>query len=185
MRFLLLHRKGLQTPANTHQFNSVSWTHTLKGVLLGCSVLVLEADISQYSVYSHSLWNIKTQLLEATGFSFLNLKADSTPLGKWTNRRTVLRIRSFWDLDGDLQLFLKWSYLAGKMRFPLLHRKGLPTPAKTHQFNSVRWTHTLKAVLLSCSVLVLEADISPNRVYSHSLWHIRTQLREATCFSLS
>ena len=66
--FLLLHKKGLQTAANTHQFNSVSWMHTLKTILLGSSVLVLEADIFQYSIYSHSLWNIKTQLLEEICF---------------------------------------------------------------------------------------------------------------------
>ena len=78
-----------------------------------------------------------------------------------------------------------WEMLAlpGKMRFALLHRKGLETPANTHQFNSVRSTDTLKAVLLGSSVLVLEADISPNRVYSHSLWNMKTQLLEETRFS--
>ena len=43
--------------------------HTLKTVVLGSSVLVLEADISQYRVYCHSLWNIKTQFLEEMRFS--------------------------------------------------------------------------------------------------------------------
>ena len=43
--------------------------HTFKTILLGSSVLVLETDISQYSVYSHSLWYIKTQLLEETCYS--------------------------------------------------------------------------------------------------------------------
>ena len=43
--------------------------HTLKPVLLGSYVLVLEADISHYCVYTHSLWNIKTQLLEKMRFS--------------------------------------------------------------------------------------------------------------------
>ena len=65
----LLYRKGLQTPSNTHQFNSVSLTHTLDAVLVVGSVLVSEADISQKSIYSHSLWNIQTQLLEETRFS--------------------------------------------------------------------------------------------------------------------
>ena len=110
----------------------------------------------------------------------LNLEADSTPLGKPPPRRAVWRIRSFWVLDGDLQLFLKCLDLAGKMRFLLLHRKGLQTPADTHQFKSLSWTHTLKAVLLGCSVLVLEADISQYSVYPHSLWNIQTQLLEET-----
>ena len=184
MRFPLIHRKGLQTPANTHQFNSVSWTHTLKAVLLGCSVLVLQADISQYSVYSHSLWNIQTQLLEETRFS-LNLKADSTPLAKRTHSRAVWRIRSFWVLDGNFKVFLKCLDLAGIMRFLLLHRKSLQTPANTHHFNSVSWTHPSKAVLLVCSVLVLQADISQYSVYSHSLWNIQTQVLDETRFSLS
>ena len=56
--------------------------HTLKTVLLGSSVLVLEADISQYSVYSHSLWNTKTQLVEESASQSLRLNADSTPLGE-------------------------------------------------------------------------------------------------------
>ena len=68
MRFLLLHRKCLQTTANTHQFTSVSWMHTLKPVLLGSSILVLESDISQYCVCSNSLGNIKTQLPEQRRF---------------------------------------------------------------------------------------------------------------------
>ena len=46
----LLHRKGLQTLANTHELNSVCRMHTFNTVLLGSSVLVLEADISPYSV---------------------------------------------------------------------------------------------------------------------------------------
>ena len=115
----------------------------------------------------------------------LNLKADSTPLGKQTQGRAVWRIRSFLVLDGDLKLYLKCWNLAGKMRYPLLHRNRLQTPGNTHQFNSVSWTHILKAVLLGCSVLVLEADISQYSVYSHSLWNIQTQLLEETRFSLS
>ena len=67
----------------------------------------------------------------------LILNADSTPLVKQTPFRAVGNIRSFCVLDGDLHLFLKCLDLAGKMRFPLLHRKGLGTPANTHQFNSV------------------------------------------------
>ena len=76
-------------------------------------------------------------------------------------------------------------HLAGKMRFVLLHRKGLETPANTHHFNSVSSTDTLKAVLLGCSVLVLEADIFPNRVCSNSPGYYETQLLEEPCFSLS
>ena len=75
--------------------------------------------------------------------------------------------------------------MAGKMRFPFLYRKGLQIPANTHQFNSVGGTHTLKAVLLGGSVLLLEADISQYKVNSHSLWYIQTQLLEQTRFSLS
>ena len=115
----------------------------------------------------------------------LNLKADSTPLGKRTHNRAVWMIRSFWVLDGDLQLFLKCFDLAGKMRFPLLPRKGLQIPANTHQFNSLGWTHTLKAVLLGCSVLVLGADIPQYRVCSNSPGYNETQLLEELCFSLS
>ena len=66
--FLLLYRKSLQTTTNTRQFNSVSWMNTLKTILLGSSVLDLEADISQYSVYCHSLWNVKTKLIEEECF---------------------------------------------------------------------------------------------------------------------
>ena len=69
MRLPLLHRKGLETPANTDQFNSVSSMHTLKTVLLGSSVLVLEADISQYSVSSIPTGYNETQLLDETCFS--------------------------------------------------------------------------------------------------------------------
>ena len=56
--------------------------HTLKTVLLGSSVLVLEADISQYRVCFHSRRYIKTQLLEETASHSLRLNADSTPLGE-------------------------------------------------------------------------------------------------------
>ena len=42
--------------------------HTLKIVLLGISVLVIEAYISQYSVCFDSPWNNQTQLLEYTCF---------------------------------------------------------------------------------------------------------------------
>ena len=160
MLFPLVHRKGLHTPANTHQLNSLGWTHTLKTVLLGSSVLVLEADISQYSDYSHSLWNTKMQLLKETASHSLRLNADSTPLVRRTPSRAVWKKRSFCVSDGDFQLFLKCLDLSGKMLFPLLHRKCLQTPANTHQLNSLSWTHTLKSVLLGSSVLVLEADIS-------------------------
>ena len=94
-------------------------------------------------------------------------------------------MRSFCVLDGDLQLFLECLDLAGKMRFSLLRRKGLETPANTHQFSSLSWMHTLKTVLLGSFVLVLEADISQYRVCSHSPRYNETQLLEETCFSLS
>ena len=48
--------------------------HTLKPVLLGSSFLILEADISQYCIYSHSLWNIKMQLLEETCYNLSEYK---------------------------------------------------------------------------------------------------------------
>ena len=110
---------------------------------------------------------------------------DSTPLVERTPSRAVWKKRSFCVSDGDLQLFLECLDLAGKMRFLLLHRQGLQTPASTHPFNSVSWMHTLKTVLLGSSVLVLDADISQYSVYSHSLWYMKTQLLEETCFSLS
>ena len=94
-------------------------------------------------------------------------------------------IRSFWVLNKYLQLFLKCLDLAWKMRFLLLYRKGLQTPANTQLFNSGSWTHTLKAVLLGCSVLVLEADISQYSVYFLSLENIKMQLLEETRFSPS
>ena len=43
--------------------------HTLKTVLLGSSVLVLEADISQYCACTHSRGYNETQLLEEPCFS--------------------------------------------------------------------------------------------------------------------
>ena len=67
----------------------------------------------------------------------LILKADSTLLADPTPSRGVYKKRSFCVLDGDFQLFLECLDLAGKMRFPLLHRKGLETRANTHQFISV------------------------------------------------
>ena len=115
----------------------------------------------------------------------LILKADSTFLAERTPSRAVCKIRSYCVLDGDFQLFLECLDLAGKMRFRLLHRKGLETPANTHHFNSVSWMHTLKTVLLGSSVLVLEEDISQYRVCSLSPGYIKTQLLEETCFWLS
>ena len=115
----------------------------------------------------------------------LNLNKASTPLVEPTHSRAVWRIRWFGVLDGDLQLFLKCLDLAAKMRFLILHRKGLQTTANTHQFNSVSWTHTLKCVLLGCSVLVLEADISQYSGCSHSLGNIQKQLQGETCFKPS
>ena len=114
----------------------------------------------------------------------LILKADSTPLAERTTSRAVCKIRSFCVLDGDFQLFLECLDLAWKMRFPLLHRKGLETPANTHQFHSVSWMHTLKTILLCSSVLVLEADISQYRVCSNAPGYNKTQLLEEPCFSL-
>ena len=112
--------------------------HTLKTVLLGSSVLVLEADISQYRVSpihpgitKHSSWKNRAS-------HSLIRKADSTPLAERTPSRAVCKIRSFCVLDGDFQLLLECMHLAGKMRFLLLHRKSLETPANTHQFNSLR-----------------------------------------------
>ena len=113
------------------------------------------------------------------------LNADSTPLVKRTPRRAVWRICSFCVLEGNLPLFLQCLHLAGKMRFPLLHRKSLETPANTHQFNFVSWMHTLKTVLLGSSVLVLEADISQYRACTNSPGYNETQLLEEPCFSLS
>ena len=110
---------------------------------------------------------------------------DSTPLAERTPSKAVCKIRSFSVLDGDFQLFLEWFDLVGKMRFPLLHWKGLETPANTLQFNSIRWMHTLKTVLLGSSVLVFEADISQYRVCSYSTGYNETQLLEEPCFSLS
>ena len=117
MLFPLLHRKGLRTPANTHQLNSVCWTHTLMTVLLGSSVLVLEADISQYSVYSHSLWNTKTQPLEETSSNSLRLNADSTLLVRWTRSRAVLRKRSFFFYTEISSYFLNAWIWPGKCFF--------------------------------------------------------------------
>ena len=111
--------------------------HTLKTVLLGSSVLVLEADISQYRVCSNAPGYNETQLLEEPCSHSLILKANSTPLAERTPSRAVCKIRFFCVLDGDLKLFLECLDLAGKMRFPLFHRKGLETPANTHHFNSV------------------------------------------------
>ena len=115
----------------------------------------------------------------------LILNANSTPLVKRTPRRALWRMRIFCVLEEDLPLFLECLDFAGKMRFPLLHGKGLQTPANRHQFNSLGWKHTLNAVLLGCSVLVLESDISQYTVYSHSLWNIQKQLLKETRFSLS
>ena len=84
------------------------------------------------------------------------LKADSTPLAERTPSRAVCKIRSFCVFDGDFQVFLECLDLAGKMRFPLFHRKGLETPANTHQFNSINRMHSFKTVLLGSSVLDLD-----------------------------
>ena len=112
--------------------------HTLKTVLLGSSVLVLEADISQYRVCTHSPGYNEKQLLKNRASHSLILKADSTSLAERTPSTAVCKIHSFCVLDGDFQLFLKCLDLAGKMLFPLIHRKDLQTPANTHQLNSVR-----------------------------------------------
>ena len=89
MRFLLLHRKSLQTPANTHQFNSVSLTHTLKAVLLGRSVLVSEADIFNTAFTPIHSGISKRSSYKKRASNPLNLKADSTPVGKRTHSRGV------------------------------------------------------------------------------------------------
>ena len=80
----ILYKKGLQTAANTHQFNSVTSMDTLKTILLGSSVFVLEPDISQYSLYSHSLWNIKMQVVEEMCFYISDCKHRFNSLS-WTN----------------------------------------------------------------------------------------------------
>ena len=110
---------------------------TLKSVLLGSSVLVLEADISQYRVCPINPGMSKHSSWKNRACHSLILKADSTPLAERTPRRAVCKIRSFCVIDGDFKLFLECMDLAGKMRFPILHRKGVEPPANTHQFNSV------------------------------------------------
>ena len=63
--------------------------HTLKTVLLGCSVLVLEADISLNRVYPiHSGISKRSSEKQRASHS-LNLEADSTPLGQRTPSRAV------------------------------------------------------------------------------------------------
>ena len=91
IRFLLLYRRSLQTTKNTHMLNSVRWMYTLKPVLLGSSPLVLQADIFQYCVYFHSLWNIKTQLLEERCFKLSESKHGFNCL-RWMNpQRSILK----------------------------------------------------------------------------------------------
>ena len=62
----------------------------------------------------------------------LNLNKASTPLVEPTHSRAVWKIRLFGVLDGDVPLLLKYSHLAVKTRFLLLHRKRLETTANTH-----------------------------------------------------
>ena len=144
---------------STHQFNSVGWTHTLKAVLLGCFVLVIEADISPNRVYSHSLWHIRTQLREATCFSLPEFRGRFNSLSKATTQESSLKDTLVLCFRRRFTAIWEMLDLPGQMRFALLHRKNLATPANTRQFNSVFWMHTLKTVLLGSSVLVLEADI--------------------------
>ena len=146
--FSHFHRKGLQTPANRHQFNSVSWTHTLKAVLLVCPVLVLEADISQYSVYCHSLGNIQKQLQGEMCFKLFESKQSFNSVS-WTNaQQSSLEDTFVWCFRRRFTAIAEILGFGVKMRFLLLHRKGLQTPANTHEFNSVSLTHAWKAVLL-------------------------------------
>ena len=112
--------------------------HTLNTVLLGSSVLVLEADISEYRVAPIHPGISKRSSWKKRASHSLTLKADSTPLVERTPSKGVGKIRSFCVLVGDIQLFLENLDLAGKMRFPQLRRKCLKTPANTHLFNSVR-----------------------------------------------
>ena len=174
MIFPLLHRKGLQTPANTHQFNSVSWMHTLKIVLLGSLIFLLHPDYSQYSMCVHSLGDIQTQLPEKRVPISLNINSASTLFGEQTHSRVVWRIRLFFVLDRDLPLFVKCLYFPSNISFLLFNRQGLKTTANTHLFISVPWMHTLKIILLRRSILILEADIFQYSIYCHSLWYIKT-----------
>ena len=104
----------------------------------------------------------------------------------WANtQQSSLQDTFFLCLNKDFHLFLECLDLAGKMRFPIFHRKGVEPPANTHQFNSVSWMHTLKTVLLGSSVVVLEADISQYRVCFNSPGYNETQLLEEPCFSIS
>ena len=66
----------------------------MKAVLLGCWVLLLEADISQYSVYFHSLWNIQTQILEEMRFSLSESQGRINSL-RWANTQQRSRKDTF------------------------------------------------------------------------------------------
>ena len=112
--------------------------HTLKTTLLGSSVFVSEADISQYSDYCIHSGMSKRSSKEKGVSNSLSLNKASTPLVEPTHSRAVWKISLFAVLDGDFPLLLKHLDLAVKTRLLLLHRKGLQTPANAHQFNSVR-----------------------------------------------
>ena len=109
---------------------------TLKTVLLGSSVLVLKQIFLNTAFVPIHPGITEPSSWKNRATHSLILKADSPPLAEQTQRRAVCKIRSFCVLDGDFQLFLECLHLAGKMRFPLLHRKGIETPANTHQFTS-------------------------------------------------
>ena len=156
--------------------------HTLKTVLLGSSVSVLRQIFLNTTFAPITPGITKRSSWKKRASHSLILKVDSTLLAERTPSRAVCKICSFCVLDGDFLLFLECLDLAGEMRFPLLHWKGLETPTNTHQFNSVSWMHTLKTVRLGSSVLVLEADIPQYRVCSHSPGYNETQLLEERCF---
>ena len=57
--------------------------HTLKTVLLGSSVLVLEADISQYRIYTHSPGYNETQLLLGAAFCYSGVNGSKRCIEKY------------------------------------------------------------------------------------------------------
>ena len=93
--------------------------HTLKAVLLGCSVLVLEADVSQYRIYSDSLCNMKTQLLEETRFSlsefedrFNSLREANTQQSSLKDTFVLCFRRRFTDISETLPFGWKNAFSA-------------------------------------------------------------------------
>ena len=82
--------------------------NTLNTTLLGSSVLVSEADISQYNVYCHSLGNVQKQLQEERCFKLSESKQSFNSVS-WTNtQQSSLEDTFVGVLDGDLPLLLKY-----------------------------------------------------------------------------